>query len=292
MPQKCILFGHKGYLGRHLAAELEKNGDEVILSLGNDGNRLDLAEKANLGKIDWDVDIVYFFAGTTGTKESFISPKESLINNNLALLNVLDSIQQSKFRPRVIFPSTRLIYKGSDLPLSENSMQSAKTIYAANKIACEHYLQAYSAAFDIPWTALRISIPYGNSFGSQYSFGTLGNFFRQAKNSGRISIYGSGTGKRTFTHVVDICRFTVLAAGHPKTINRAYNIPGEELSLFDAAALVSKFMKVAIEKQDWPDLDQRIETGSTVLDGAPLLQILQTSPIYKFAEWLKSADYA
>jgi len=169
-------------------------------------------------------------------------------------------------------------------------MQAAKTLYAANKIACEHYLQAYSAAFDIPWTVLRICVPYGNLFGDQYSFGTIGNFIRQARNSGRISIFGSGSGKRTFTHVDDICRFTLLAARHTETINRTFNIPGEQLTIIEAAVLVSKLMEVVIENLEWPDLDQRIETGSTALDGSSLLSILQTSPQYKFAEWLKSTD--
>lgn len=285
---KSIFFGANGYLGRHMIDTLRKINGEVVIPLASDGNRLDLTHPEALANIDWNVDTVYMFAGVTGTGTSFDNYEKFLLGNELSLINVLNSIRRSSARPRVIFPSTRLIYRGSDSPLSENAAQEAKTIYAVNKIACEHYLHTYSNAFDIPFTILRICVPYANLIGCEYSFGTVGYFISQAKSAGRIQLYGGGAISRTFTHVHDLCRITFLASENPSTVNRTYNIPGENMSLYEAASLIAARLGASVQRVDRPEFDERIETGSTLFDGIQLLNTLQTSIKHRFIDWATS----
>lgn len=283
---RCLFFGAGGYLGKHVVDTLRQKGHEVIIPLAPDGRRLDLTRPESLANIDWDVDVVYMFAGVTGTGVSFDQFERFLLGNNLSLLNVLNSIRRSPARPRVIFPSTRLIYRGSETPLPENAPQESKTLYAANKIACEHYLHAYANAFDIPHTILRICVPYANLLGQQYSYGTVGNFISQANSTGRIRLYGGGTVRRTFTHVEDLCRIILLAATHPATVNRTYNMPGEDLTLHEAACLIAARMGgTSVESVDWSELDARIESGSTVFDSTQLLDTLQIAIHQRFIDW-------
>jgi len=266
--------------------DLVSQGHEVNIPLTQDGSRLDLTKPKSLVQIDWDVDVVYMFVGVTGTSASFDQFDTFLLGNELSLLNVLNSIKLSPNRPRVVFPSSRLIYRGSEKQLLESDLQQSNTLYAANKIACEHYLSAYAKAFDIPYTIFRVCVPYANLLGEQYSFGTVGNLITQAKNNGRICLYGGGLVRRTFTHIQDLIEMILSASSHPLTVNQTYNIPGENLSLYEAACIIADTTKgVFIESVDWPEFDSRIESGSTVFDGKKLSDTLDLPTLHRFKDW-------
>lgn len=290
---KVIVLGDSGYIGRHLVPALRSVGHEVVVFPGRHavtGDRIDISDRRTLEAVDWDVDRVFLFAGKTGTMASFADFEAFVQGNELGLLNVLESIRQTSHRPRVIFPSSRLVYKGSDRPLPETAELEAKTVYAANKMACEHYLRAYSNAFEIPYTVLRICVPYGNTASEHYSVGTLGNFIKQAGDKGSIRLYGGGGLRRTFTHVDDICRAAVLGAALDSFENETFNVPGEDLSLREAAELVAARMGASVESADWPALDLRIESGSTVFDGSKLLARLPDVLTRRMAEWTEGIN--
>jgi UDP-glucose 4-epimerase len=286
---KCLFIGGGGYIGRHLVAALRAAGhDTEVVGAGSSGEgRADLADASTLSGVDWKVDCVFVFAGVTGTTDSFNQVERYVRGNEIVLLNVLDSLRRSGERPRVIFPSSRLVYKGSDTPLPESASLEAKTVYAANKIACEYHLQAFANAFDVPYSIFRICVPYGNSVSEQYSFGTIGNFISQAKQHGRIRLYGGGEVRRTFTHIDDLCRLIIQGAASAKCENQTFNVPGEDLSLFEAATLIAERLGVAVESAQWPAFDLRIESGSTVFDGALLLSILETEPAHRMFDWVR-----
>lgn len=285
---KFLFFGEKGYLGRHLVEHLRRIGHEVVTPVTLTGDRLDLTTSESFININWDVNYVFMFAGITGTGISFNEYSKFILGNEIILLNVLESIKGSSFRPRVIFPSTRLIYKGSQYPIAEDGKKDPKTIYAANKLACEKYLKIYANSFDIPFLIFRICVPYGNLIGDKYSFGTVGNFIDQAKNTGRIRIYGDGMIKRTFTHIDDLCRIIMLTTEHASSVNQTYNIPGEDLSLHQCASLIATKYNSIVESVPWPELDVRIESGTTVFDCSKLTKVNNLKIKYQFSKWVNS----
>ena len=285
---KCVVLGAGGYIGRHLAAALRALGHEVLAAAARTGpaeSRVDICDAESLTRVNWAVDVVFLFAGVTGTIASFKNHEGYVTGNEMGLLNVLGSIRLSRHRPRVVFPSSRLVYKGADSPLPETAELEAKTVYAANKIACEFHLRAFSSAFDIPHTIFRICVPYGNSQGSEYSFGTVGTFIGQALESGRICLYGDGSLRRTFTHVDDLCSFMVPASASGDFENETFNIPGDDLSLLEAAQLIGARLGAAIEFKPWPSFDLRIESGSTVFDGTKTQSRLPLVRARNMAQW-------
>ena len=105
----------------------------------------------------------------------------------------------------------------------EDDEKETKTIYAVNKIACENLLYAYRQNFDIPYTIFRICVPFGNMFSDDYSFGTIGFFIRQASNDRRITLYGDGSIKRTFTSMHDLCKQIVEVGMERVSDGEIYN---------------------------------------------------------------------
>jgi len=286
----CAVIGANGYIGRHLVYYLQKNYGIVpacydVAERADLPNylRVDLTKADEVKNISLDVDYVFFFAGLTGTYAGFDAYEKYLAINETTLLNLLDAIRHTGKRPKVIFPSTRLVYKGYDKPLKEDDEKEAKTIYAANKIACEGYLQAYHDSFDIPFTVFRICIPYGNMLSTDYSFGTVGFFIKQAKAGKDITLYGGGTIKRTFTHMEDLCYQIVEGTLKKDSDRQIYNIGGETLSLRQAAEIVAAKFGTNVVAVPWPERDLRIESDHTYFDDTKI-QALVGGMTYKRLE--------
>lgn len=268
MSKRCAIIGNTGYIGKHLEHYLQTvyHIEPACYDVG----QIDLTNKESLRSIDLNVDYLFVFAGLTGTHVSFEKYEQYTMVNEVGLLNLLDLISQSPYRPHIVFPSSRLVYKGVDKPLKEDDEKEAKTIYAANKIACEHLLHAYANRYGIPYTICRICVPYGNMLSGDYSFGTVGAFLRRAKARENISLYGGGTIKRTFTHIEDVCYQIVNAAFNQRDKEQTYNIGGETLSLHDAAQIIADKYGVQVLSVDWPEKDLLIESGDTYFDDAKI----------------------
>ncbi len=276
---KVAVIGGKGYIGKHLAFYLNGRGYDVMtydVVPCEEKNYLcvDMTNKESVAKIDLDVDYVFMLAGLTGTYAGFDAYEKYIIINEIALLNLLDAIRKSEFRPKVIFPSTRLVYKGYDKPLKEEDEKESKTIYAANKLACEGYLKAYHDSFDIPYTVFRICIPYGNLLSSDYSFGTVGFFIKQAKAGNDITLYGGGTIKRTFTHMEDLCFQIVEGTLKKESNGQVYNVGGETLSLRQAAEIIAAKFGTNVVAVPWPEKDLRIESDHTYFDDTQIQTLI------------------
>lgn len=276
---RCAVIGGKGFLGKHLVYYLKKKGHQVlsydIVESEEEGYaRIDMTDANSVASMDLDVDYVFMFAGLTGTYAGFDAYEKYVAINEMALLNLLDAIRKTSFRPKVIFPSTRLVYKGVDKPLKEEDEKESKTIYAANKIACEGYLQAYRDSFDIPYTVFRICIPYGNLLSNDYSFGTVGFFIKQAKAGKDITLYGGGTIKRTFTHMEDLCYQVIEGAFGKESDGFIYNVGGETLSLKEAAEIIARKYGVKVTAVPWPERDLRIESDHTYFDDTKIQALL------------------
>lgn len=286
---KIAIIGAKGYIGRNLTYFLQQKGIyplcyDIVEGMESNYHQVDLSQKEDVKKIDLNVDYIYFFTGLTGTYIGFEKYEQYCQVNEMTLLNLLDAIRESPYRPRIIFPSSRLVYKGLEKELVEDDEKEAKTVYAANKIACEYLLQAYNKSFDIPYTIFRICVPFGNLIGNDYSFGTLG-FMLKTAASGVIKLYGNGTVRRTFTEIGDLCHQIYEASLKPESNCQIYNIGGVTYSLFDAASIVAEKYGAQVEGTPWPDKDWRIETGSTYFDSSKIEALIGTMN-YKTIDYL------
>lgn len=276
---RCAVIGAKGYIGRHLVWYLRQKGltvdaYDVVASEEAGYTQVDMTCRESVANVNLDVDCIFMFAGLTGTWAGFERPQSFVSVNEVGLLNLLDAIRKSDGRPKVVFPSSRLVYKGADKPLRETAPKETKTIYAVNKLACERYLDIYHRCFGIPYTVFRICVPYGNLLGGDYSFGTVGFFIRTASAGKDITLYGGGEVKRTFTNVCDLCFQVVEGALNCGSDGETYNVGGETLSLHEAAQIVANRYGTGVKAVGWPYKDQLIESGHTYFDDQKIQQLL------------------
>lgn len=297
-PQySCTILGANGYIGRHLAYYLNQKGFRVFaydiqpapnpnLPAGIPYEPFDICH--NYNRVNFDVDYLFVFSGITGTKNGFEQYKTFIEVNEIGLLNILSMVKEMEKKPKIIFPSTRLVYKGMEQPLLEEAEKESKTIYAANKLACEQYLKMFARCFGIPYTIFRICVPYGNLFDGEFSYGTIGAFLNRAKSGGAITLYGDGEIKRTLTHVVSICQQIADAMVQPESDNQIYNIAGETFSLKEVAEKIAAVYATPVTFIPWNDLDWKIESGSTEFDGHRIESLIQIDSQMSFNKWLES----
>ena len=290
---KCAIIGSKGYIGKHLEYYLKQKKNDVVCydvveSEDVNYHRCDLTDFESVRRIiDLKVDYIFMFAGLTGTYVGFDKANIFVNVNEMGLINLLNCIRESKYRPKIIFPSTRLIYKGADKALKEDDEKETKTIYAVNKIACENLLYAYRQNFDIPYTIFRICVPFGNMFSDDYSFGTIGFFIRQASNDRRITLYGDCSIKRTFTSMHDLCRQIVEVGMERVSDGEIYNIGGHTYSLRNAAEIIASYYKAEISFISWPERDLKMESGSTYFDSSKIERVMGKIVFESLEELLK-----
>ncbi|WP_276878930.1 NAD-dependent epimerase/dehydratase family protein [Bacteroides heparinolyticus] len=289
---KVIIIGAKGYIGKHLDFYLRQRDITPMLYDVLDVNesnykKIDITNPISVSEIDLNVDYIFMFAGLTGTYAGFDKYETYNAINEIGLLNLLNAIRNSEYRPKIIFPSTRLVYKGADKPLKETDEKETKTIYAVNKIACEGLLEAYKVSFDIPYSVFRICIPYGNLLSADYSFGTVGFFIKQASAGKNITLYGGGNIKRTFTHMEDLCFQVVEGAFNPNSNGEIYNIGGETYSLREVAEIIAAKFDTSIVDVPWPERDFRIESGHTYFDDTKICMLLNFAEYKNLKEFSK-----
>jgi UDP-glucose 4-epimerase len=291
----AVVIGSNGYLGRHLAHALATAGHRVIpcgrqarSADGWDGYRqLDVCVRDSLDAIDADADMLFLCAGLSGTGVGFTRYEDFVRSNEVGLLNVLDRVRACGARARVVFPSSRLVYRGvRGARLDETAAKEPRTVYAVTKVACESLLWVYQNRFGIPYTVFRICVPYGSRWPDSYAYGTLGFLLGRAARGEPIVLFGDGSQRRTFSHIEDVCRQLVQSASMADTRNAVFNVGGEDLSLLEVGGAIARQYGVDLRCEPWPEGELSLESGDTVFDSTRLDALTGYRRMHTFSEWL------
>lgn len=297
--KKIAIIGANSYIARNMCTVIEKKYDKYDIYLYDraekqvDGREnyksIDVLDKKSLENIDFDCDYIYLFVGKTGTANGFDVYDEFINVNEIALLNILSIHREKKSKAKIIFPSTRLVYKGVEGLLNENSEKEFNTVYAVNKFACEMYLEQYRKVFDINYCIFRICVPYGTLIENASSYGTAEFMIKSAKEKGMISLYGDGEVRRTLTHMEDLCNILVKYGVSDACINDVFNVGGEDYSLKEMANMIANKYSASIDFVPYPELARKIESGSTVFDDGKLQSIDAYAFKHQFEDWCKKS---
>ncbi|MBZ5705194.1 MAG: UDP-glucose 4-epimerase GalE [Acidobacteriia bacterium] len=229
-----LVVGGAGYIGSHAAHTLKRKGHEPIiydnLSTGHaalaEGFELvvgDITDSAKLASVLQRVDAVMHFAAHAYVGESVVDPRKYFHNNVLGGVALLHAVLDSKVR-KFIFSSTCAVYgMPAKLPITEDTPRMPVNPYGATKLAFEHALEAYGAAYGLRYVSFR----YFNAAGADES-GKVGEMHSpethlipsafEAIHGERpaLEIFGEdyptpdGTCVRDYIHVNDLAEAHVL----------------------------------------------------------------------------------
>ena len=188
--------------------------------------RGDLADRPALERAlgDHAIDAVMHFAAYTSVPESVADPSRYYGNNVVGSLNLLEAMRATGVE-RIVFSSTAAVYGVPEaVPIVETSSKTPINPYGFTKLAVEHMLADYAAAFGLGFAALR----YFNACGAA-SDASIGEDHRPETHliplvlqvalgqRGSVSVFGTdyptpdGTCVRDYIHVEDLAFAHVLA---------------------------------------------------------------------------------
>lgn len=290
---KIVIIGANSNIARNFVYANEKKAEFELydyqaehLDGRSNYTQIDLSDYESIKKIDCDADIIYYFVGLTGSLTDLSKTKDSININQVYLVNVLDRLVEMKFKGKLIFPSTRLVYKGKEEALVENSEAEMKSAYGISKYACEKFIELYNLLADIQYAIVRICVPYSTLIESAKSYGTMEFLMSKAIKKEDITIYGTGAQKRTFIHMEDLAEILFQCGINENVINDVYNIGGQECSLAKAAEIVARNAGVNVVNIEWPEISLKVETGSTVFDSKKLDEIIEYKYKHTIEEWV------
>jgi UDP-glucose 4-epimerase len=244
---KYLVTGAAGFIGRSIAAELLKRGEQVrgvdSFITGKRANLAgleamefiegDLADPAVCAGVCAGVEIVFHEAALASVPRSVADPAATNRNCVEATLNVLIAARAAGVR-RVIYAGSSSVYGDTPtLPKHEEMLPNPISPYAVAKLAGEHYLRAFTRVYGLETVTLR----YFNVFGpfqdptSHYS-GVLAIFCRKMLAGEQPTIYGDGEQSRDFTFIENVVHGNLLAAAAP-----AEQVSGRMMNLATSAAV-------------------------------------------------------
>ena len=295
--RRILVVGANGYIGSNLAQQLLNDGEDVKLtdlaeeSILNYDNyfQIDFSDSNGLKELIENIDFIYFFAGRTGNStEGFNQADEFIVGNEVTLVNLLNIIKEQEHKPKIIFPSTRLLYKGSDQLINEKSELEPKSVYSINKLACENYLKIYGDCFGIESTVFRISLPYGSLVDQQrVSYGVMSFLVNRAQQGEELFVYGEGTQKGSLIHISDLVEILILGGLNEKATGETYNVGGpDHMAMGKVVELIANKYTVPVSKVDWPEISRRTDQGDLVFDSSKILQLTNYAYKQRFLTWL------
>ena len=232
-------------------------------------NIIDFDDLNSIGKIDFNVDIIMIFIGKTGVLQDIQNYIEYIHVNEVIFLNILSTYVLKKSNAKIIYPSSRLIFKSNNYgKVFEDSEIECKSVYAVTKWASENYLKVFANLYDIKYNILRICTTFGTLIESKGTYGTFEMLVRQAIDNKEIVLFGDGKQVKTFTHLEDICLAFKKLIDAKETIYKDYNLGGQQLSMLDMASYISKKYDVNIKFIEWPKNYKLVDGGSVVFDSS------------------------
>jgi len=223
---RVLVTGGAGFIGAHLCTGLSELGARVTvlddLSGGQSENLAGLAnvefvkgsilDQTLLAKVTNGCRFVLHQGALGSVPRSVAEPRLFQEVNVTGTVNVLEAARAAKVS-RVTFAASSSAYGDSEtLPKIETMPTSAKSPYAANKIAGEALMTAYAGSYGLDTAALRYFNIFGPKQNANSAYAAVIAAFAKSLLAGeRPVIFGDGEQSRDFTYVDNVVHANLLA---------------------------------------------------------------------------------
>jgi len=239
---RVIVTGGAGFIGSHCVDLLVHQGYEVLviddLSFGNEENinldakfdKINICDLTKLTKtiINYDPNTIFHFAANATTKSTSMGWKDPIADykiNMVGTLNILESIRHNN-NIHLIYASTAAVYgEPSIVPINENHITMPLSPYGVSKLSGEKYCHAYSRAWKVKSTIVRIFNTYGPRQPRYVMFDQMKKILN-CKNK-TFEVLGSGEQLRDYAYVSDTVKaFYKIMLNPEKSIGQIFNVAG------------------------------------------------------------------
>lgn len=251
---KSLVTGGCGFIGSHLVNRLVDIGHEVIVLdrvYPNSKNKLakyyiqDLSERYSKYLHLFDsVDNVFHLASEVSIPYCVEKPNESMSNNVLSTMNVLECSRIHKVN-KFIFSSTSAVYGNSFfLPSVETNPVECLNTYSISKYTGEQLCEMYYKLYGLKTIIFRYFNVYGEGQHKNGQYAPVMSIFTNQKSKGEpLTIIGDGYQTRDFIHVSDVVHANIIASQKQlEKYGEVFNVgTGNGTCIKDIADLISSY---------------------------------------------------
>ncbi len=277
-----LVTGGCGFIGSHLVETLVSIGAHVsVLDNLRDSTPANLASVRDRIQIEiGDVrdlscvkrviehcrpDLVFHLAANASVPRSVEEPKYDFETNSMGTFNVLNALQITNLRSKVVLASSGAVYGQPDVfPITEQTLIAPISPYGASKAGAELTSRMFSQVFGAPVVIARIF----NTYGPRMARFVILDFLRKLQqNPAVLDVLGDGQQKRDFTFVTDTVQGLLLLAARGE-VAEAYNVSsGSSISVTEiahqliAALRLTGQTHITYTGTSWPGDAQRWEVS-------------------------------
>ena len=268
---RYLVTGGAGFIGSNLVRFLLDKGQEVVV-LDNfaTGKRENLAEVAGrIELVEGDIrdgeavrrcadgcGVIFHEAALGSVPRSMEDPAATHDANVNGTLTVLEAARAGG--QRVVFAASSSAYGDApESPKCEEMVPKPISPYAASKVSCEAYMQAYAAAYGMATVSLRYFNVYGPRQDPQGAYAAaIPAFVARLLRGEQPVIFGDGEQSRDFCYIGNVCRANWLASQVPAAScdGRPINIAcGRRTSLNQILDQLGKLLNVEVAADYQPE---------------------------------------
>jgi UDP-glucose 4-epimerase len=237
--QRVLVTGGSGFIGRHVVATLTVAGARVrVVDLQPHPDPSvdvvigDIAEAATVdAAFAGGIDYVVHLAAVTSVLKSVQQPELTYRTNVAGTHRVLEGARAAGVKALVFASTNAVIGPMEEAKITERGRLRPLTPYGATKAAGEMLMSAYTAAYGIRCTALRLTNVYG--LGMQAKDSIIARLMRAIRLGNGFEIYGDGLQVRDYVHVNDVVAAAKLALGDERWFGPVVIGYGRSISVLD-----------------------------------------------------------
>jgi len=281
-----MITGGLGFVGSHLADELIRNHDLVLLtkSRAKRNNILHISKQVKIETVDVTnfnhlgksieknkPEAIIHLAGETSHSKSFESPLENIDSNAKSTLFMLEKIRKKNLKCRFILGSTFIVVgKPQRLPVNEETPCNPTTIYGANRLASENFCKIYHNVYGLDSIIFRIT----NSFGPREQLvankNAINYLIYRAFKGKDITIFNNGFFFRDLIYISDVISGidTILKKG--KSGNLYWISSKKKTWFYQLGSWLEELTNTKVKYVKPSTYTKKVDVGNFVVDNSKL----------------------
>jgi GDP-L-fucose synthase len=246
-----LVAGGSGLVGSAIVRELKRLNKDVIGISSKDVDLLDRSQTFEFINNLKPTAIIDTAAKVGGIGGNNSYPVEFLSQNLQIQSNLMDAAHAAKVSKFVFLGSSCIYPKDCAQPIKEEylltgALEQTNSAYAVAKIAGIELIKSYRKEYGYKWISVMPTNMYGPNDNFDLENGhvlpVLIRKFIEAKrsDSGKVTLWGSGSPLREFLHVDDLAKAVVICMDKYDDSNQINIGSGHEVSIKDLANKIAK----------------------------------------------------